>query len=231
VRRELIVEHSPQSIYAEQYRTLRNNIYFSNIDKKLKVIQITSSVPSEGKTTTICNLAVVFAQNDKKILIIDADLRKPTVHKKFLISNDKGLSNIVVGESTFEEVVQKDIYPGVDAITSGPIPPNPSELLHSEGFIKILETHKNEYDFILIDSPPVAPISDAKSIAQHSNGIVFVCDISKTSGESIKIAKKELEKVNKNILGVVCNKLSKKNQNRYNYYQYQYQYEYKEGNS
>ncbi|MCX5773465.1 MAG: CpsD/CapB family tyrosine-protein kinase [Fusobacteria bacterium] len=224
MRRELIVEFSPQSIYAEQYRTLRNNIYFSNIDKKLKIIQVTSSVPSEGKTTTISNLAVVFAQNEKKILLIDADLRKPTVHKKFLISNDKGLSNIIVGESIFTEVVQRNVYPGVDIVTSGPIPPNPSELLHSEGFHALIEDSKNNYDFILIDSPPVAPISDAKSIAQYSSGIVFVCDISKTSAVSIKAAKKELEKVNKNILGVVINKLTKKNQNRYNYYQYQYDY-------
>jgi capsular exopolysaccharide synthesis family protein len=138
----------------------------------------------------------------------------------------KGLSNIIVNESTFEQALHKDVIKNVDIITSGPIPPNPSELLHSKGFENILMQNFDEYDFILIDSPPVLPISDAKTIARHSNGIVIVADIRHVTEDELKRTKKELLHVKGNILGVVVNRVSAKNAK---YYDYSYRYEYTHG--
>src|SRR5699024_9709374 len=145
----------PKSSVTEAFRTLRTNIQFSNIDKKLETIIVTSSTSDEGKSTISSNISSVMAQEDKKVLLIDCDLRKPKIHEIFRIRNGEGLTNILVGDKTLEEVANR--YVGLDnlhIITSGPIPPNPAELLGSNKMEEFIERVKKEYDRIILDTPP-----------------------------------------------------------------------------
>lgn len=153
---KLIVQNNPKSPISETYRAIRTNIQFAGAGKHLKYIAFTSSVPGEGKSTTISNLALTMAQDGKKVLLIDNDLRKPRQHKVFGLLN-KGLTNIIAMGLTFDEVVNKDVFPNLDVLTSGPIPPNPSEILGSEKMSDILKEVGEKYDYIFLDTPPSSP--------------------------------------------------------------------------
>src|SRR5690625_2475389 len=146
--RYLITEMNPKSPISEQYRTLRTNLQFSSIDDELKSILITSPDPAAGKSMTAANLAVVFAQQGKKTLIVDADLRRPTVHYTFRLNNLRGLSNLLIGESSIEKVAQATGIANLDALASGPVPPNPSELLASNRMKSLLSALEEAYDII-----------------------------------------------------------------------------------
>ncbi|KOA20587.1 tyrosine-protein kinase YwqD [Clostridium homopropionicum DSM 5847] len=224
----LIVEKEPKSIAAEAYRTLRTNIQYSSFDNNIKTILVTSSGPSEGKSTTAGNLALSMAQADKKILIIDCDLRKPTVHKKFNISNEKGLSNYLIGEVKLEEVMTKysdNLY----LLTSGTIPPNPAEILSSKKMKEFLESVKNQFDSIVIDSPPVLAVTDAQILSTIVEGVLLVVATGETEKEATIKSKELLKKVNANILGVVMTKMPVKTGKGYGYgYGYGYYYYYGE---
>ena len=169
---DLITISNPKSPVAEAYRTLRTNIQFSNIDGNLQTICVTSSGPGEGKSTTISNLAETFAQAGNRVAIIDCDLRKPRLHRIFKLTNTKGVTTLLSGQSEIEDVIQ---VAGSDltVITSGPIPPNPSELLGSKRMKDLLEVLKKRYDIVLIDAPPVGLVTDAAILSAIVDGIMI----------------------------------------------------------
>ena len=169
MKSELITLTNPKSPIAEAYRTLRTNIQFSNIDNELKCICVTSSGPSEGKTTTSCNLAETFAQSGKRVLLIDGDLRKPRVHKAFQLRGMKGLTNVLSGQAKLEEVTQV-VGSNLNVIPCGPIPPNPSELISSNRMKELIEYLKERYDLIIIDAPPVGVVTDSAILSTIVDG-------------------------------------------------------------
>lgn len=221
---KLIVQNNPKSPISETYRVIRTNIQFAGAGKQLKYIAFTSSVPGEGKSTTISNLALTMAQDGKKVLLIDNDLRKPLQHKVFGLLN-KGLTNIIAMGLTFDEVVNKDVFPNLDVLTSGPIPPNPSELLGSEKMSDILKEVGEKYDYILMDLPPILAVTDAAIVGHMADGIVLVVRSGITAPEEAKEAKKRLEAGHANILGVVLNGVPTEKKGYgygYGYYYYDY---------
>ena len=218
---DLITISNPKSPVAEAYRTLRTNIQFSNIDGNLQTICVTSSGPGEGKSTTISNLAETFAQAGNRVAIIDCDLRKPRLHRIFKLTNTKGVTTLLSGQSEIEDVIQ---VAGSDltVITSGPIPPNPSELLGSKRMKDLLEVLKKRYDIVLIDAPPVGLVTDAAILSAIVDGIILVVASGKTDIDGAKRAKKLLENVGARILGVTMTMIpvSKKGYYGYQYYGY-----------
>lgn len=220
--RRLITNENPKSPSAEAYRTLRTNIQFSNIDKEIKTIVVTSSGPGEGKSTVTANYAVTLAKNDKKVLLIDADLRKPRAHTFFNLPNINGLTNVVAESTDYKKLVQATKIEGLDLLTSGPIPPNPSELLGSKKMKAFLDTLKEDYDMIIIDSPPVGLVTDAAILSTVVDGTILVCAVGQAIKEAAANAKQLLDKVNANILGVVLNKIPLNEGGYYKYHYYQH---------
>ncbi len=216
---KLVMLTDKTSVSAEAYRTLRTNIEFSSVDKKLKVITITSSAPAEGKTTVAANVAISFAENGKKTLLLDSDLRRPTIHKRFKLPNSIGFVNIIVGNASKEEAIQKDIVRNLDILTSGIIPPNPSELIGSNKNKKLLESLKEEYDVIILDSPPLLAVTDAQILTTISDGTIIVVKHGSTKKDELERAKELLEKVQGNILGVVLKDIPLDDET-YQYYSY-----------
>lgn len=219
----LITFKEPKSPVSEAYRSIRTNIQFSSIDKKIKTILVTSSKQDEGKSTVISNMAVSFAAlEEKKVLIIDADLRNPSVHRKFSLTNTYGLTEILSGQKNFKQVVQNTEINNLQILAAGKMPPNPSEMLISKKmkeFIKILE---ESYDYIFIDTPPIGIITDAGAIANYSDATILVVGSGETDIEMAKMTKEKLEKVKANIIGVVLNKYIGED-NVYGYYSYCYE--------
>lgn len=218
-KRQIITLTNPRSPISESYRALRTNIEFSSIDEKLQVLMVSSAGPGEGKSTTITNLAVTFAQSEKKVVLIDADLRKPTAHHTFSISNRWGLSSIISQQSSLEEVIQVTDIPNLDVITSGAIPPNPAEMMGSKRMTAIINQLRGLYDIILIDTPPLLAVTDAQIVAAKSDGVIMVVDQGRVKREIAAKAVKNLESVNARILGVVLNNVKRKaNEEAYYYY-------------
>ena len=217
----LTVKEDPKSPVSEAYRTLRTNIQFSDFDGCLKTILVTSSGPSEGKSTTASNLALTFAEAGKSVLLIDCDLRKPSIHKKFNISNNKGLSNFLVGQGTFDDVAQK--FEGrLYILTAGTIPPNPSEMLSSKKMKSFLEEAKLKFDYIVLDTPPVIAVTDAQILSTMADGVVLVVASGQAERAAAQKAKELLEHVSAHILGVVLNKVELSKNKTYEQYHYYY---------
>lgn len=218
---EFSVVNSKTNI-AEAFRTLRTNIQFSSIDSKLSSIVVTSSKPDEGKSTVIQNLAISMALTNIRVLLIDADLRKPTLYKFFNIGNNSGLTNILMNQDEEEKIVHMiPEVQGLHVITSGPIPPNPSELLSSQKMAAFLKRITEKYDLVLIDSPPVGIVTDAAILSTMVDGTLLVCRQGETNIPELVQAKENLEKVNANILGVVLNRVKRTGKKHdYQYYHY-----------
>ncbi len=221
--KDIITYENPKSPIAEAFRTLRTNIQFSSIDKTVKTIVITSPGPGEGKSTISVNTAVTMAQSEKKVLLIDCDLRKPKVHTFFKLHNGQGLTNILVEDVKCKDVVHEtDLARGLYVLTAGPIPPNPAELLGSNKMKNFIEDMKNEHDYIILDSPPVGMLTDAAILSTIADGTILVCAVGQANIEATKGAKALLDKVNANILGVVLNKVPVKSGGYYKYHYYSY---------
>ncbi|MFC5531534.1 CpsD/CapB family tyrosine-protein kinase [Cohnella yongneupensis] len=212
-----IIADQPRSSVSEAYRTIRANIQYSNIDEDIKTILVTSSTPGEGKTVTSTNLACAMAQNEMRTLYIDADLRKPTGHQVFGLGNRHGLTSWLLGRSQLNEVIQSTAYPGLSVITSGPIPPNPAELLGSNRIRSMLQQLKELFDIIIIDSPPVMAVADPIILGAQVDGCVLVLDTTMTKRDLALTAKLKLDKVNTRMLGVIINNKKEKGKS-YNYY-------------
>jgi protein-tyrosine kinase len=215
--RSIIAHRTPKSTIAEQYRTIRTNIEFSAIDTELRSIMITSASPSEGKSTTVANLAIVFAQQNKKVLLIDADLRRPTVHYTFRTENLRGLTNVLTGQASLDGVVSPTEVPNLEVLTCGPIPPNPAELLSSNAMTNLLEQAKEQYDMVIIDTPPVLAVTDGQVLANKTDGVVLVVKSGQTEVEAAIKAKELLLNAKGKLLGTILN-YKKQEQGEYYYY-------------
>ncbi|WP_420490703.1 CpsD/CapB family tyrosine-protein kinase [Neobacillus drentensis] len=202
---DLIAFNKPKSPITEQYRLIRNNLNFASVDKEIKTITVTSPEPSDGKTTTSANLAIVLAQQGKMVLLVDADLRKPSVHYAFNVSNIDGLTSVLTKDISLVEAISKTNIPNLDILTSGRIPPNPSELLDSKTMEIIMEELKELYDFIIFDTPPILRVTDSQIMANKCDGVVLVVASGKTKKDRGMKAKELLEKANSQLLGVVVN--------------------------
>ena len=199
----IISVRNPKSPIAEAYRGIRTSIEFSNLDKELKVINVTSSTQNEGKSTVIANLAVSFANLDKKVLIMEGDLRNPSVHRMFNISNVEGLTDILLGNKNFTECVHCTEVRNLHVLTCGPIPPNPSEMLSSKKIKDFVESLRDYYDYVFIDAPPIGIVTDAGIISSYTDGCIFVVGAGEADIEMAKVSKERLEKVGANIDDVV----------------------------
>lgn len=198
---------------------MRTNITFVMPDHEIKTILVTSSIPGEGKSTTVANLGIVFAQEDKRVLIIDADLRKPTLHYIFGIFNTIGLSTVLARKSAFYEAIQETLESGLYILPSGPIPPNPAELLSSRKMDALLEELKKLYDVIIIDAPPTLPVTDAQVLSNKCDGTLLVAHSGVVTKELIMKTKATLVISQANIMGVILNncKIPRSHQQYYSY--------------
>ncbi len=218
---ELITYGHPKSMLSEAYRSIRTSILLSFSEKPPKKIAITSPNPAEGKTTTVINTAIALSQTGAQVLIIDADLRKPRIHKIFNHENGMGLSNFLSGHGDLESVVKKSEVPNLFYIPSGPIPPNPSELLGSNLFKKMVESLEARFDHMVFDSPPVLGFADAIILSNSVDGVILTVLGGKTPRETLQRAKEVLRQVNVKILGVVINRVDIRRSD-YGYYYYRY---------
>ncbi|WP_439021127.1 CpsD/CapB family tyrosine-protein kinase [Bacillus thuringiensis] len=215
--RQLITHKEPKSRITEQYRNIRTNIEFTSVDSRIRSIIVTSANPGEGKTTTVANLAVVFGQQGKKVLVIGADLRKPSIQDLFAFHASNGLTNVLSGQTNVMQCIQKTDIENVYVMASGPIPPNPAELLGNRVMDEVLLEAYNMFDIVLIDTPPVLAVTDAQILANKCDGIILVVRSEKTEKDKIVKTKQILDKASGKILGVVLND-KKEEQEQYGYY-------------
>lgn len=216
-RRQLITYDQPKSPVAEQFRNIRTNIEFAAVDKDIRSLVVTSANPSEGKTTTTGNMAVVFAQQGKKVLLVDADLRKPAMHHMFQADNIFGLTNVLTRSESFGRCVQTTNVENLHFLPCGPIPPNPAELLGSNAMNEFLEQVYNMYDLVVFDLPPILPVSDAQIMANQCDASVLVVRSESTEKEAAVKAKGLLASTQGKLLGVILNDRERE-QSLYYYY-------------
>lgn len=220
MKSELIVQNDPKSNVAEALRIVRTNLQFSSVDEKLKTILVTSSVPGEGKSFISSNLAVTFAQNNSKVLLVDCDMRKGRLHKIFNLPNDKGLSNLLIDDinTDIKKYIKKTNIENLSIITMGSMPPNPSELLASAKSKVVIQMLKNKFDYIIFDGTPVTGLTDSIIMASLVDKVVIVSSIGDINVEILENTKQALSNVNANIAGVIANKTPLVNSNYYGYY-------------
>ncbi|CAI3273351.1 CpsD/CapB family tyrosine-protein kinase [Enterococcus cecorum] len=215
----LITLLNPNSSISEQYRTVRTNLQFAVAgDQPLRSMAVVSSGPDEGKSTSSANLAVVFAQAGRRVLLVDADMRKSTVHKTFGLSNEVGLSNLVSGQQSASSVIQPSGVDNLSVMTAGPTPPNPAELLNSHRMNVVIEELYQMFDLIVFDLPPVMIVADGLIMASKTDGTVVVIREGVTRKDSIIEAKNRLIQAKARILGVIYNGVEQMNESSYYYY-------------
>ncbi len=188
---------------AEAYRMVRTNLLFTLANTDSKVVVVSSAEPSAGKSTLCSNLAIVMAQTGAKVLLIDADMRKPVLHRNFRVSKTMGLSKILGNLNTLEECVHHNVVEGLDLIPSGSIPPNPSELLGSDRMKKLLKTLEEQYDYIFIDTPPLGLVTDALVLAPQAAGVVLVARQKQSTYDELGECVESIRQINASLLGVV----------------------------
>jgi capsular exopolysaccharide synthesis family protein len=213
----LIAHNNSKSPITEKYRLIRNNLQFSSIDKDIKSIVVTSPEPSDGKSTTSANLAIVLAQQEKRVLLVDADLRKPSVHYMFNVSNSEGLTSVLTKKISLNHAIEITNIPNLAILTSGQIPPNPYQLLDSEAMKSLIKVLSTEFDYVIYDTPPILAVTDAQIVANKCDGVVMVVASGKTRKEVALKSKAILENSNAPLLGVVVNGVESNNQT-YNQY-------------
>lgn len=209
-----VTRKMPRSLSAEAYRSLRTSIKFSSVDKPVKTIVVTSSVMAEGKSTVSGNLAYILSQDGARVLVIDCDLRKPSIHYNFFVSNSEGLTDALIGSSDLKSVVKK-VDDSLYVITSGTIPPNPSEILGSKAMQELLEELSINFDYIIMDTPPVLPVTDALLLAAKADATLMVVKARKTKEKMVKQTYDQLMEVRANVIGTVLNECDKSIDNKY----------------
>ena len=214
---------NPRSPSAEAFRTLRTNLHYVPNEEECKTILVTSVDPGDGKTLVATNLGVSLAQAGERVLVIDGDMRKPRCHRVFDMRNRTGLTNVLVDSVELGEAIQKTSFEGLSVLTSGPIPPNPAELLESKTMDSVIQIARSQFDRVLIDSPPAGHLADAAILASKVDGILLVISSGETRVDYALNTKESLERARGRILGVVLNKV------RYSSKDYRYRYYYEEG--
>jgi non-specific protein-tyrosine kinase len=217
----LITLLHPRSPIAEAYRVLRTNLRFSGIENPTGAVLVTSGGPAEGKTTTAANLAITMAQSGKRVVLVDTDLRRPSIHKFFDLPNNVGLSSLFLGDAqSLDQVIQPTAIEGLRVLTSGQVPPNPAEVLESKQMNEILSRLRAQSDMVILDSPPVLAVADASILGSRCSGAVLVVDAGHTRSELSRRAVETLGQTKVKVLGVVLNKLSSRRASGYYYYYY-----------
>ncbi len=194
------------NIMLEAYKNIRTSIEFGCSNKNIKTILITSSKADEGKSTVLCNIAKSFADMNKKVLVIDADLRNPSIHKIYNISNNIGLTDVIEKDKLFEDCINKDLDKNVNILTSGTIIENPVELIASDNMRTFINDVKEEYDYIFIDAPPIGVVTEASILSSMVDSVILVVASNEVDKKLLEISKNRLTKFNANILGVIFNK-------------------------
>lgn len=219
-RTGIIVADNPTSAVSEQFRTIRTNIQFSMVDRDLKKLLVTSATPASGKTTTATNLAAAFASEGTRVLVVATDMRKPAIHKIFNVQNNQGLTNLLMDSNLrVKDVAHESYVTNLSFITSGPIPPNPAELINSNRMNKIMEEMQETFDLVIFDSPPLLAVTDAQILATKVDGTIVVVPQGEVTKEELDDAADMLENVNANVLGTVMNKVNRDSDSYY-YYNY-----------
>jgi polysaccharide biosynthesis transport protein len=219
---ELIVHEQPLSGIAEAARSIRTNLLFMNPDRPYRKILVSSAAPSEGKTTVACSIAIALAQGGQRVCIVDCDLRRPRIHRIFDRSGDAGVTNVIVGNATVDDVVKPTLVANLWSVPAGPTPPNPADMLHSERFKKFLSDLADRFDRVVIDSPPIVPVTDSAIISTLVDGTVFVVRAFSTTRHLGHQGLRALRDVDSPVIGAVLNAVNL-NRREYNYY-YQYYY-------
>lgn len=217
----LITHERPKSPVAEAYRTLRTNLGFTFIDTPCRSILFSSANPQDGKSTTIANIAVAMAQAGNRVAVVDSDLRKPMQHRIFHLENRRGLTNCIMQQAEPEEFMQKTAIDNLKVLTSGPIPPNPAEMLASERSQELWGKLSAAYDFVLLDSPPILAVADASILSTQVDGVILVIHSAHTRIDLAREAKEQLLKANAHIIGAVLNQVNMESK-EYQYYYYYY---------
>ncbi|WP_230913102.1 CpsD/CapB family tyrosine-protein kinase [Agrilactobacillus fermenti] len=207
---QLITIDDPKSTIAEQFRTIRTNVQFSQVDRDIDAIMVTSAEMSEGKSTVSANLAVTWANQGQNTLLVDADLRRPTVHRTFNVSNMHGLTTLLMSSGPFDytETLHSTQVDNLYVMPSGPIPPNPSELLNTKKMNQVIADLKKNFDFIIFDAPPVGSVTDAQILSTKTDGTIIVIPQGRANKSAVVHAKEALENVHAQILGVVMNRVA-----------------------
>ena len=205
--KHLVSLKNPKSRSAEAFRILRTNIQFSSLDNELKSIVVTSSGSGEGKSTVMSNLAITMAESGKRVILVDCDLRKPSIHKKMGVKNSVGLTNILVQKVFKEDCIVESPVRNLYILTSGPVPPNPAELLGTKKMRDFIDDLKKEFDMVLIDAPPVLAVTDAQILSTIADGVIFVAAYGEAQKMALVDAKQLIDKVGGKVIGIVFNKV------------------------
>lgn len=213
--------------YVEAHKSLRTNLNFVSLDKQYRKILITSSIPKEGKSGLVINLGISLAENGSKVLVVDCDLRKPMLYKYLRIQHGSGLTNLLAGEDTPENVIQTIPSCGFDFLDAGLTPPNPVELLGSTVFKEMIEELSSKYDYMIFDTPPVGIVTDAAVLSMITDGVIFVIRQKFAALDQIHLAKSNLEAVKADIIGTVLNDYDAAGTTKKGGYYYNYSYDYK----
>ncbi|NLJ79407.1 MAG: CpsD/CapB family tyrosine-protein kinase [Firmicutes bacterium] len=219
-KRRLIIHDDPKAVESEAFRILRTNLEFTSPDREIKTLLITSAGAGDGKSIVSSNLAVAWANSGRRVLLVGADLRKPTLHRIFSVSNAPGLTSYLTGQASLEDVILDSGRRGLDLIPGGPIPPNPAELLQSKVMSDLILKLRALYDYVIFDGTPVIAVADAMLLAHRVDGTVLVLSAYKVPKEMALYAKEQLEKAQARLLGVVLNGVRLQDQRGYHHYFY-----------
>ena len=218
----LVTHYSPKSPISEAFRTLRTNIHFADPDQTIQTLLVSSAGPSEGKSTIVSNLAITIANAGRRTLLVDCDLRKPNLHNIFELDRDPGLTTILSGEISWKDATMDTRVENLSLISSGPIPPNPTEMVDSQAMRSLVGTFQDEFDMVLFDSPPIVAVTDAAIISSYSGGVLLVVELGRSRSSGVNRAIDLLEKVKANLMGLVTNNISSGYRYDYGYYYYYY---------
>ncbi|MBI5644256.1 MAG: polysaccharide biosynthesis tyrosine autokinase [Deltaproteobacteria bacterium] len=217
--RNMISNLDPTLPIVEGFRTVRNSVRYASVDKQIKILAVTSSVESEGKSSNASNLATTFSMEDKKVILVDLDLRRPSLHKFFKISNRIGVTNVLAEGMKLEDAIIKTGVQGLDILPSGPVPPDPSRLIGSQKIKDIITTLAAQYDMVIIDTPPVMAVNDAIVIGRSVDSVIYVIEAGKTTFAMVERVKEIVAAANINLVGCILNKFKMQGR-KYNYYYY-----------